>query len=75
MARIEDRLNDLKDYPKIVDCYIQAFDKMLENMHYQSKLSWKNGTEVMDWWLYGKKELNANQMSIDDYEELDGGIE
>ena len=66
MARMEDRLNDLKDYPKIAECYIKAFDKMLENMPDQSKLSWKNGTEVMDWWLYGNKDTDENQISFDD---------
>lgn len=66
MARIEDRLNDLKDYPKIVECYIKAFDKMLDNMPDQSKVSWKNGTEVMDWWIYGKNETDENQISFDD---------
>ena len=66
MARIEDRINDLKDYPKIAECYIKAFDKMLENMPDQSKVSWKNGTEVMDWWLYGNKEADENQISFDD---------
>ena len=66
MARIEDRLNDLKDYPKIAECYIKAFDKMLGNMPDQSKVSWKNGTEVMDWWLYGNKEADENQISFDD---------
>ena len=62
----KDRLNDLKDYPKIVDCYIKAFDKMLDNMPDQNKVSWKNGTEVMDWWLYGNKETDENQISFDD---------
>ena len=66
MASMEDRLNDLKDYPKIAECYIKAFDKMLENMPDKSKLSWKNGTEVMDRWLYGNKEANENQISFDD---------
>ena len=66
MARIEDRINDLKDYPKIAECYIKAFDKMLENMPDKSKVSWKNGTEVMDWWLYGNKEADENQITFDD---------
>lgn len=66
MKSMKDRLNDLKDYPKIVECYIRAFDKMLKNMPDQSKLSWKNGTEVMDWWLYGNKETDENQISFDD---------
>lgn len=66
MASIEDRLNDLKDYPKIVDCYIKAFDKMLENMPDKSKLRWKNGTEVMDRWLYGNKETDTSQITFED---------
>ena len=66
MARMEDKLNDLKDYPKIVECYIRAFDKMLKNMPDKCKVSWKNGTEVMDWWLYGNKETDENQISFDD---------
>ena len=66
MARLEDRINDLKDYPKIVDCYIKAFDKMLDNMPDQSKVSWKNGTEVMDWWLYGNNETDTNQITFED---------
>ena len=66
MARIEERLNEIKEYPKIAECYIKAFDKMLENMPDQSKVSWKNGTEVMDWWLYGNKEADENQISFDD---------
>ena len=66
MASMEDRINDLKDYPKIAECYIKAFDKMLENMPDQSKLLWKNGTEVMDWGLYGNREADENQISFDD---------
>ena len=66
MAKMDDRLNDLKDYPKSAECYIKAFDKMLENMPDQSKLSWKNGTEVMDWWLYGNKETDENQITFED---------
>lgn len=66
MASMKDRLNDLRDYPKIAECYIKAFDKMLENMPDKSKLSWKNGTEVMDRWLYGYKETDENQISFDD---------
>lgn len=66
MASMEDRINDLKDYPKIAECYIKAFDKMLENIPDKTKLSWKNGTEVMDWWVYGNKETDENQISFDE---------
>ena len=66
MARLEERLNDIKEYPKIAECYVKAFDKMLENMPEKKEVKWKNGTEVMDWWLYGNKETDENQISFDD---------
>lgn len=66
IARMEDRLNDLKDYPKIVECYIHAFDKMLANMPDKSNCNWKSGTDVLDWWLYGKRDIDLDQISFDD---------
>lgn len=66
MARLEERLNDIKEYPKIAECYVKAFDKMLENMPEKKEVKWKNGQEVMDWWLYGNKETYENQISFDD---------
>lgn len=41
---------------------------MLENMPVKSKLDWKNGQDVFDWWVYGKQEVDENQFSIDDIE-------
>lgn len=66
MARLEERLNEIKEYPKIAECYVKAFDKMLENMPEKKEVKWKNGQEVMDWWLYGNKETDENQISFDD---------
>lgn len=66
MARLEERLNDLKEYPKIAECYVKAFDKMLDNMPENKGVTWKNGQEVMDWWLFGNKETDENQISFDD---------
>ena len=66
MARLEERLNDIKEYPKIAECYIKAFDKMLENMPDKKQVKWKNGTEVMDWWLFGNKETDENQITFED---------
>lgn len=66
MAKLEDRLNDLKEYPKIVECYINAFDKMLACMSDKSNCKWRSGTDVLDWWLYGKKDIDFNQISFDD---------
>lgn len=66
MARLEERLNDIKEYPKIAECYVKAFDKMLENMPEKKEVKWKNGQEVMDWWLYGNKETDENQITFED---------
>lgn len=66
MARLEERLSEIKEYPKIAECYVKAFDKMLENMPEKKEVKWKNGQEVMDWWLYGNKETDENQISFDD---------
>lgn len=66
MARLEERLNEIKEYPKIAECYVKTFDKMLENMPEKKEVKWKNGQEVMDWWLYGNKETYENQISFDD---------
>lgn len=66
IARLEERLNDLKEYPKIAECYVKAFDKMLDNMPENKGVTWKNGQEVMDWWLFGNKETDENQISFED---------
>lgn len=66
MARLEERLNDLKEYPKIAECYVKAFDKMLDNMPENKGVTWKNGQEVMDWWLFGNKETDENQITFED---------
>jgi len=66
MARLSDREEDIKEYPKIAEAYVKAFDRMLLNM--QKTVDWKNGQDVFDWWMYGKQEVDENQFSIDDIE-------
>lgn len=68
MARLSEREKDIKDYPKIAEAYVKAFDRMLNAMDNKSKCTWKNGQDVFDWWLYGKQEVDKNQLSIDDIE-------
>lgn len=68
MARLSEKEQDIKDYPKFAEAYVKTFDRMLENMPVKSKLDWKNGQEVFDWWVYGKQEVDENQFSIDDIE-------
>ena len=68
MARLEDKLNDIKDYPRIAESYIKAFDRMIAAM--PNKPKWQSGEEVFDWWVYQKKKkkTDENQLSIDDIE-------
>lgn len=68
MAKLSEREQDIKDYPQVALAYVRAFDKMLQNMPNPPKLGWKSGQEVFDWWIYGKQEIDENQLSIDDIE-------
>lgn len=68
MARLSEREKDIQDYPKIAEAYVKAFDRMLNTMPDKSKCNWKNGQDVFDWWVYGKQEVDENQLSIDDIE-------
>ena len=68
MARFEDKLNDIKDYPRIAESYIKAFDRMIAAM--PNKPKWQSGEEVFDWWVYhiDDAKTDENQLSIDDIE-------
>ena len=47
---------ELEKYPKFRQAYIRAFDRMLEARKENGlETQWKNGEEVMAWWLKDKK--------------------
>ena len=52
---------------KLYHCLSQAIfkDKPI-SLYNKKEIKWKNGQEVMDWWLYGNKETDENQISFDD---------
>lgn len=57
MGSLEQRERDFSRWPGFKKCYIRAFERMLARMekeHSNSRRSWKNGEDVMDWWLYGE---------------------
>ena len=55
MARGAKREAELERWPKYRQAYIRSFDKMLEKRReVGAETDWKNGEEVMKWWL--KKE-------------------
>lgn len=64
---------ELERYPKIKAAYIRAFDRMIKNRIDAGKVcNWKNGQEVMDWWLgeCRKKEIDGqNSLFIDEFDE------
>ena len=54
LAPYHQRIKEFKDYPKLKDAYIRAFDQMVKNRNLAGKetnFSWKNGQEVFDWWI------------------------
>lgn len=56
---------ELERYPKYKEAYIRAFDRMVaarkESGLYQT---WKNGEEVMAWWIGDKKLMPENQLVL-----------
>ena len=52
MAGEEERKKELDRYPKICDAYLRAFKRMIdERIGGGLKNEFKNGNEVMDWWV------------------------
>lgn len=56
-------LRDKGKYPKFYKAYLLAFKKMLNNLNKNPRAKlpiWNTPEEVMDWWIYGKKEEYAD---------------
>ena len=65
MSTLSEKEKDFEVYPKFKDMYIQAFDKMLATYTKEPKTkTWKNGQDVFDWWLYGKKDDEAPLLDL-----------
>jgi phosphoadenosine phosphosulfate reductase len=66
--------SDFARYPKYKAAYIRAFDRMLEKRKAdglkQDRKNWINGEHVMRWWVRD----DPNQITIDDYLKMTGGI-
>jgi len=59
------RIEEVKLYPKYVELFIKAFEKLYENKKATGKISvnrWKNGEEMFWWWINENREKeNPNQ--------------
>lgn len=66
MAPLYIRLQEFERYPAIKQKFIQTFQKMLDNMQDKTNVTWKNGQDVFNWWLYGEqKKAQKNQIEFD----------
>lgn len=68
MKRLSEKEQDIKDYPKFAEAYVKTFDRLLDNLPDKSKVVWKNGQDVFDWWLYGNQYVDSNQLTLEDFE-------
>lgn len=68
LAPYRQRVRELEEYPKYKQMYISAFDRMLEARKTKGKKDiWKNGQDVLDWWLEtGKHEVKGQYSLFDE---------
>ena len=63
--------DELERYPKILNSYVRAFDRMLvERQRRGLDSKWKTGEEVMDWWMHGGSDSDEITL-LDDMEDED----
>lgn len=56
---------ELERYPKYKETYIRAFDRMVAaRKEFGLYQTWKNGEEVMAWWIGDKKLMPENQLVL-----------
>lgn len=61
MATLQNKLQDIKDYPRFYSMYLKAFEKILPYTQ------WKTANDLMKWWIYGRnnnKNYNEKQFSL-----------
>jgi phosphoadenosine phosphosulfate reductase len=57
---------DFKRWPKYKKQYLRTFERMLKKRKEEGyKGDWKTAEDVMNWWIYGKQELNDDLMTED----------
>jgi phosphoadenosine phosphosulfate reductase len=67
LAPYHQKMKEFRDYPKIKEAYIRAFDRMVEvrNVEGKNDQSWENGQAVFDWWVQEGKYNIKGQMEMD----------
>lgn len=64
MATPRLREKEFSRWPGFKKAYIAAFEKMLKNMPDKSKVTWKSGEDVFNWWMYGNQEKDENNFNF-----------
>lgn len=66
---------EFQRYPKYKQAYIRAFDRMLKARKDNGLQScWKDGKEVMSWWIGDKKMISKNQLNLFEINESENWI-
>lgn len=52
MSSKSEKERQCAEYPKYMNAYIRAFDRMIEKRKSEGKeTSWKSGKECFEWWI------------------------
>lgn len=61
----EQRERDLQEYPEIKQLFIRTFNNLVERLREErDDVKWKDGEDVLRWWIYGQKEVDKDQITI-----------
>jgi phosphoadenosine phosphosulfate reductase len=70
LAGTEQMVKEFERWPKYKENYIRAFEKAVKaRIEKGKKCSWKNGKEMMDWWIYAIGSPDENQSKLFDEED------
>jgi len=75
MGRERNMRKEFEQYPKYKEQYIRCFDAMLKRRKERglSTNKWNTGEDFFEWWItLDNKKDNPAQISIEDYEEVEG---
>lgn len=66
LASAEQRERELREYPKLRGLFVRTFDKLVAKLREKNEIGWRNGEDVLNWWIYGQKEVTDDQFSVFD---------
>lgn len=65
MSTEKEKLMQIEKYPKYKNLFVKTFQKMIDKRKEDGKeCSWFSGEECFNWWVFGKKEENADRLEL-----------